>query len=122
MQVPWARLAVQRLQLVLLIVAGWVNRRHLDVIEYLREEIRVLKGAPAWSSSAVGRRQRGIPARRPDSSAEARAGAGGALMLIGGYELKPTVNASPIQTAQALAHSLLPNQFGKCSRAGHRVA
>jgi hypothetical protein len=30
-------------QLVLLMFAGWVNRHHLDVIDYLREENRVLK-------------------------------------------------------------------------------
>src|ERR1019366_8069744 len=31
------------LQLLLVIFAGWVNRRQLDVIEYLQEENRVLK-------------------------------------------------------------------------------
>jgi len=31
------------LQMLLLICAGWVNRRQLDVIEYLQEENRVLK-------------------------------------------------------------------------------
>jgi hypothetical protein len=30
-------------QLVLLMLAGWVNRHQLDVIEYLQEENRVLK-------------------------------------------------------------------------------
>jgi putative transposase len=33
----------QPLQLLLMIFAGWVNRRQLDVIEYLQEENRVLK-------------------------------------------------------------------------------
>src|SRR6202022_4429511 len=33
----------QPLQLLLAIFAGWVNRRQLDVIEYLQEENRVLK-------------------------------------------------------------------------------
>jgi hypothetical protein len=33
----------QRLQLLLVIFAGWVNRHKLDVIEYLQEENRVLK-------------------------------------------------------------------------------
>jgi putative transposase len=33
----------QPLQLLLVIFAGWVNRRQLDVIEYLQEENRVLK-------------------------------------------------------------------------------
>src|ERR1035441_8892987 len=32
-----------RLQLLLVIFAGWVNRHQLDVIEYLQEENRVLK-------------------------------------------------------------------------------
>src|SRR5271168_5265351 len=33
----------QPLQLLLVIFAGWVNRHQLDVIDYLREENRVLK-------------------------------------------------------------------------------
>ncbi len=33
----------QPLQLLLVIFAGWVNHRQLDVIEYLQEENRVLK-------------------------------------------------------------------------------
>jgi hypothetical protein len=33
----------QPLRLLLVIFAGWVNRRQLDVIEYLLEENRVLK-------------------------------------------------------------------------------
>ncbi len=31
------------LKLLLLMLAGWVNRHQLDVIEYLQEENRVLK-------------------------------------------------------------------------------
>jgi len=31
-------------ELVLLMFSGWVNRHQLDVIEYLQEENRVLKG------------------------------------------------------------------------------
>src|ERR1022692_1661425 len=34
---------LQPLQLLLVIFAGWVNRRQLDVIEYLEEENRMLK-------------------------------------------------------------------------------
>jgi hypothetical protein len=30
-------------QLLLLVIGGWVNRRQLDVIEYLQEENRILK-------------------------------------------------------------------------------
>ena len=33
----------QPLQLLLVIFAAWVNRRQLDVMEYLQEENRVLK-------------------------------------------------------------------------------
>jgi hypothetical protein len=33
----------QPLYLLLMMFAGWVNRRQLDVIDYLREENRVLK-------------------------------------------------------------------------------
>jgi len=33
----------QPLPLLLVIFAGWVNRRQLDVMEYLQEENRVLK-------------------------------------------------------------------------------
>ena len=36
-------LLVLPFQLVRLMFAGWVNRHQLDVIEYLREENRVLK-------------------------------------------------------------------------------
>jgi hypothetical protein len=36
-------LPFQPLQLLLVIFGGWVNRHQLDVIEYLQEEIRVLK-------------------------------------------------------------------------------
>ena len=32
-----------RWQILLVGLAGWVNRQQLDVIEYLREENRVLK-------------------------------------------------------------------------------
>jgi hypothetical protein len=31
------------LQMLLLMFAGWVNRQHLSVIEYLKEDNRVLK-------------------------------------------------------------------------------
>ncbi len=34
---------LQPLHLLLLMFAGWVNRHHLDVIDYLQEENRVLK-------------------------------------------------------------------------------
>jgi hypothetical protein len=41
---PFEALAAIPFQLLLLMFAGWVNRRHLlDVIEYLQEENRVLK-------------------------------------------------------------------------------
>jgi hypothetical protein len=34
---------LQPLHLLLMMFAGWVNRHQLDVIDYLREENRVLK-------------------------------------------------------------------------------
>src|SRR5882672_2620363 len=46
-------------QLVLLMFAGWVNRHHLDVIDYLQEENRVLSGSicgiPLLASRFTGR-------------------------------------------------------------------
>jgi hypothetical protein len=48
------------LQLLLVVFAGWVNRRQLDVIEYLQEENRVLKkrlgGRPIRFTDAECRR------------------------------------------------------------------
>jgi putative transposase len=35
--------SIQPLQFLLTLLAGWINRRQLDVIEYLREENRLLK-------------------------------------------------------------------------------
>lgn len=32
-----------RLQVCLMMLAGWVNRRQLEVIDYLKEENRILK-------------------------------------------------------------------------------
>ena len=37
------RKLTQMVQLLLLVIGGWVNRRQLDVIEYLQEENRILK-------------------------------------------------------------------------------
>lgn len=34
---------IQSLHLLLMMFAGWVNRRQLDVIDYLKEENRLLK-------------------------------------------------------------------------------
>ena len=54
-------------QFVLLIFAGWVNRHQLDVIEYLQEENRVLKGRLG------GRRLRFTDAERRRLARKARA-------------------------------------------------
>ena len=35
--------AVNALQLLLLFLAGWLNRNQQDIIEYLQEEVKVLK-------------------------------------------------------------------------------
>src|SRR6185436_6361534 len=34
---------IQPLQLLLMIFAGWLNRRQIDLIEYLKEENRILE-------------------------------------------------------------------------------
>ncbi len=39
----WVVSTATSLDFLLLTVSGWVNRRHLAVIEYLREENRVLR-------------------------------------------------------------------------------
>jgi hypothetical protein len=39
-----------RWRILLVALAGWVNRRQLDVIAYLREENRVLKEHPGDSA------------------------------------------------------------------------
>ena len=39
----WNHLAVNPFTLLLICLAGWMNRHQQDVIEYLQEEIRVLK-------------------------------------------------------------------------------
>src|ERR1700737_3687104 len=57
----------QPLQLLLAIFAGWVNRRQLDVIEYLQEENRVLK------ERLGGRRIRFTDAERCRLARKARA-------------------------------------------------
>ncbi len=36
-------MSTQPLQFLLLIFAGWVNRKQLDVIEYLKEENSILR-------------------------------------------------------------------------------
>ena len=36
-------MSVQPLQFLLLVFAGWVNRKQLEVIDYLKEENRVLR-------------------------------------------------------------------------------
>jgi len=46
------------LQMLLMMFAGWINRRQLDVIEYLQEENRMVKFCPAglgrWSWHGLG--------------------------------------------------------------------
>ena len=44
-------------KLILVALAGWMNRQQQDVIEYLREEVRVLK-------ELQGSRRRGSPMTR----------------------------------------------------------
>jgi putative transposase len=47
---PWSsravgspKISVAPLQFLLLVFAGWVNRRQLEIVEYLQEENRVLR-------------------------------------------------------------------------------
>jgi len=42
---------------ILLCLAGWINREQQAVIEYLQEEVRVLKGIHgrrAWKKGSIG--------------------------------------------------------------------
>jgi putative transposase len=58
---------LQPLHLLLMMFAGWVNRHHLDVIDYLQEETRVLK------ERLGGRRIRFTDAERRRLARKARA-------------------------------------------------
>ena len=42
--VNFSSMMTYHVQFLLLVVAGWVNRQQQDVIDYLREENRVLRG------------------------------------------------------------------------------
>jgi hypothetical protein len=42
---PFEAMAAIPFQLLLLMFAGWVNRRQLEVIEYLQEETACLRSA-----------------------------------------------------------------------------
>jgi hypothetical protein len=55
----------QPLQFLLLLFAGWVNRKQVEVVEYLKEENRVLR-EQAWPPAAAVHRR----------SAETAGGAG----------------------------------------------
>jgi hypothetical protein len=43
---------IQPLHFILTLLAGWINRRRLDAIEYLKEEKRLLKERLAAEASA----------------------------------------------------------------------
>jgi hypothetical protein len=69
------------LQILLIVLAGWVNRRQLDVIAYLQEENRVLKEhlggrridrAPTGESIAHWYRSRGLIPTEDRRSRQAR--------------------------------------------------
>lgn len=74
------KMSVAPLQFLLLVFAGWVNRRQLEVVEFLQEENRVLRehsAAGACASptpSAAGSRRRAKPgsAGRPRAHRSAR--------------------------------------------------
>ena len=56
---------VNQLQLLLLCLAGWINRNQQQVIEYLQEEVRVLK-------EQLGKRPRCNDEQRRRLAAKAR--------------------------------------------------
>jgi hypothetical protein len=45
--------SIQPLQFLLTLLAGWINRRQLDAIEYLREEKSVAEGASRRSTPSI---------------------------------------------------------------------
>ena len=53
---------------VLIAVAGWMNQRHLQMIDYLREENRVLReqlgASPRWADTGPSRLRRAAPRPR----------------------------------------------------------
>jgi hypothetical protein len=53
--VGWAGMSAAPLQFLLLVFAGWVNRRQREVVEYLQEENRVLREQLGGRSPAVHR-------------------------------------------------------------------
>jgi hypothetical protein len=46
-------MSVAPLQFLLLVFAGWVNRRQVEILEYLREENRILSVLPPLSGRPI---------------------------------------------------------------------
>jgi hypothetical protein len=78
-------MSVAPLQFLLLVFAGWVNRRQREVVEYLQEENRIL-------CEQIGdRRLRFTDAQRRRLAAKGRAIGRGALEQIGGLVAPDTI-------------------------------
>lgn len=67
-------MSVKPLRFLLLVFAGWVNRRRVEVIEYLHEENRVLPRAARRPSFAFHRRAAQQARREGQSRRPTRAG------------------------------------------------
>ena len=58
-------MSVAPLQFLLLVFAGWVNRRQLEIVEYLQEESFLDPGSVAsafWSKGKIEEREQLVPA------------------------------------------------------------
>ena len=71
-------MSVAPLQLSLLVFAGWVNRRQLEIVEFLQEENRVLR------EQLGGRRLRFTDAQRRRLAAKGKALGRRVLDQLGG--------------------------------------
>src|SRR5215470_3354064 len=78
-------MSVAPLQFLLLVFAGWVNRRQVELLEYLQEENRVLR------EQLGGRRLRFTDAQRRRLAARGRAVGRGALAQLAGVVTPDTI-------------------------------
>ena len=61
------------LHFLLMVFAGWVNRRQLEMIEYLKEENRVLREQMGGQAAAALRRAAPTPRGKSQGTGPARA-------------------------------------------------
>jgi hypothetical protein len=78
-------MSVAPLQFSLLVFAGWVNRRQVDVVEYLQDENRILR------EQLGGRRLRFTDAQRRRLAAKGRAIGRRALEQLAGLVTPDTI-------------------------------